>query len=123
MLKAEADVVEPEIVKNANTMLRGNYWTGQTAEAVTRKKPTYAKADDGGKVRQMLLTFTGIRNDKYHRRSKEKDRRNAAIAFINEYGSRRQAARPFMSKAVDDKEAAAVKAGEAVFEKWAKNNE
>lgn len=124
MLKAEADVVEPEIVNNANTMLHGKYWTGTTAGAVTRKKPKYTRASDGTRVRQMLLTFTGVREDKYHnpKYSKEKDRRNAAIAFINEYGARTQGPRPFMTKAVDDKETEAQDAGEAVFNAWAKKN-
>lgn len=122
MLKAEADVVEPEVVKNAETMLQGDYWQGLTAEALTRKKPSYTTGENGEKVREMLLTFTGLRDDKYHRYSKEKDRRNAAIAFINEYGTRKQAARPFMSKAVDDKEREAQDAGEAVFDEWAKKN-
>lgn len=124
MLRAEADVVEPEIVKNADVMLHGKYWTGTTAGAVTRKKPEYAKASDGTKVRQMLITFTGVRDDKYHNpaKSKEKDRRNAAIAFINEYGARTMGPRPFMSKAVDDKEHEAQNAGEAVFGAWAEKN-
>lgn len=120
MLRAEADVVEPEIVKNADVMLHGKYWTGTTAGAVTRKKPMYTKDSDGARVRQLLLTFTGVREDKYHNpeKSKEKDRRNAAIAFINEYGARGTPARPFMTKAVDDKEEEAQDAGEAVFETW-----
>ena len=122
MLKAEADVVEPEVVSNARTMLKGPYWTGQTAMAVTRKKPIYVKGENGQKVRELLLTFTGERDDEYHRKSKPKDRRNAAIAFINEYGKRTQPARPFMSKAVDDKEREAQDAGEAVFDAWAKKN-
>lgn len=123
MLKAEADIVEPEIVKNANTMLKGKYWTGTTAKATTRKKPVYTKDKDGNKVRQILVTFTGIRDDKYHRKSQNKDKRNAAIAFINEYGKRNQPPRPFVAKAVDDKEMQAQNAAEAVFDEWAKKNQ
>lgn len=122
MLKAEADVVEPEIVKNANTMLHGPYWTGATGKALTRKKPVYAKNAAGENVRELLLTFTGVRDDRYHRRSKEKDKRNAAIAFINEYGARHTPARPFMAKAVDDREAEAQDAGEAVYTAWLEKN-
>lgn len=32
----------------------------------------------------------------------KKGERNATVAFVNEYGTRRQAARPFMRKAADD---------------------
>lgn len=123
MLQAEADVVEPEVVRNAETMLNDRgYSTGATAEAVTRKKPAYGKNENGERVRELVLTFTGLRDDQYHKRSKEKDRRNAAIAFINEYGARGIPPRPFMSKAVDDKEEEAKDAGEAVFDEWAKKN-
>ena len=122
MLKAEADVVEPEVVRNAEEMLHGPYWQGLTAEAVTRKKPAYGKGENGERVRELVLTFTRLRDDKYHKKSKDKDRRNAAIAFINEYGARGIPPRPFMSKAVDDKEEEAKDAGEAVFNEWADKN-
>lgn len=123
MLQAEADVVEPEIVKNASTLLKGPYWTGTTAKAVKRKRPVYTKGSDGERSRELLITFTGVREDRYHRKStKESDRRNAAIAFINEYGNQKTEARAFMSKAVDDKETEAQNAGEAVFDKWLDKN-
>ena len=123
MLTAEADVVEPEVVRNASTMLNDRgYSTGATEEAVTRKKPVYGKGENGEKVRELVLTFTGLRDDQYHKRSKEKDRRNAAIAFINEYGARSMPPRPFMSKAVDDTQEEAMDAGEAVFAEWQKTN-
>ena len=123
MLQAEADVVEPEIVKNANTLLRGPYWTGTTAKAVKRKRPVYARDSQGGRVRELLVTFAGVREDEHHRKTtKESDRRNAAIAFINEYGNKKTEARAFMAKAVDEKEAEAQDAGEAVFDKWLNKN-
>lgn len=123
MLKAEADVVEPEVIRNAETMLNDRgYSTGATAEAVTRKKPAYGRGENGEKVRELVLTFTGLRDDQYHKRSKDKDRRNAAIAFINEYGARSMPPRPFMSKAVDDKQEEAMDAGEAVYNEWAEKN-
>lgn len=116
MLQAEADVVEPEIERNADIMLHGRYWTGTTKGAVHRKSPSNAKGKEGG--RELVLTFTGSRNDEYHRKSKPEDKRNAAIAFINEYGKRGVPARPFVSKAVDDKEKEALDAAESVFERW-----
>lgn len=126
MLKAEADVVEPEVVRNAETMLNDRgYSTGATAEAVTRKKPVYGKGENGEKVRELVLTFTGLREDAHHvanKKTEEKDRRNAAIAFINEYGARSMPPRPFMSKAVDDTQEEAMDAGEAVFAEWQKTN-
>lgn len=117
MLEAEADVVEPEIKRNADVMLHGKYWTGTTQGAVHRKAPTNATAKEGN-GRKLVLTFKGSRNDYYHMKSKPEDKRNAAIAFINEYGKRGVSARPFVSKAVDDKEKEAQDAAEAVFEKW-----
>ena len=125
MLQAEADVVEPEIVKNASTLLKGPYWTGTTAKAVKRKRPVYTKGSGGERSRELVITFKGLREDEHHRKTKEekeKDRRNAAIAFINEYGNKKTEARAFMAKAVDEKEAEAQDAGEAVFDKWLNKN-
>lgn len=125
MLRAEADVVEPRIRENARRMLneRGHS-TGATERAVTRRKPAFGKGDDGKQVREMLITFTGTRDDMKHRSGKDADKRNAAIAFINEFGSKKHGVRPrkFIEEAVSSMEKAAQDVGEAVFEKWAKNN-
>lgn len=125
MLRAEADVVEPRIRENARRMLNeGGHSTGATEKAVTRRKPTFGRGDDGKQVREILITFTGTRDDKTHRGGKDADKRNAAIAFINEFGSKKRGvrARKFIEQAVVSMEKAAQDAGEAVFEKWAKNN-
>ena len=57
MLTAEADIIEPAIVSNAETMLKGPYSTGDTAKAVFRKAPHNYKAARGGGQRQVPLQF------------------------------------------------------------------
>ena len=74
---------------------------------VTKPKLT----DDGGSV---SVTFSGKRKDKSHKTPT----RNAEIAFINEYGKRGQAARPFVRTANSRAEERIQKAGEAVWDKW-----
>ena len=120
MLMTEADVIEPEIRRNAGTMLKGNYWTGVTQEKLTRKKPHNWKGKRGNGQRQVTLTFKGIRVDKHH--SAKTRTRNAEIAFVNEYGARTTPPRPFIQKAIDDKEDQAYKSAEKVFRDWQEKN-
>ena len=114
MLTEEADTIEPEIRKNANTMLKGKYWTGTTALKLTRKPPHTWFGKQGTGQRQIALTFKGIRKDKYHK----KGTRNAEIAFVNEYGARGIPARPFIKQGIETKEKEAFDKAEAVFDKW-----
>ena len=44
--------------------------------------------------------------------------RNAEIAFVNEYGSRKQQARPFIGTAMSRNEAQIVEAGAKIIEDW-----
>ena len=114
MLTEEADTIEPEIRENANTMLKGPYWTGTTSRKLTRKPPHTWAGRRGNGQRQIALTFKGVRRDKYHK----KGTRNAEIAFVNEYGSRNIPARPFIQKGIESKEKEAFDKAEAVFDKW-----
>jgi hypothetical protein len=116
MLTAEADIIEPAIVSNAETMLKGPYSTGDTAKAVFRKAPHNYKAARGGGQRQVTLTFRGVRRDKYH----PNGTRNAEIAFVNEFGGRGNAARPFIQTAIDEKGETAFNSAEKVFDEWLK---
>lgn len=120
MLMSEADVIEPEIRRNAETMLRGKYSTGTTSLKLTRKKPHNWRGKRGNGQRQVALTFKGIRIDKYHKA--EARTRNAEIAFVNEYGSRTTPPRPFIQKSIDKKQDEAYDSAEAVFRRWQEKN-
>lgn len=49
--------------------------------------------------------------------------RNAEIAFINEYGTRKQAPRPFIQRANEKAGQAACQAQAAVYDRWLKEKE
>lgn len=116
MLNTQADVIEPEIARNADSMLHGEYWTGGTQKALVRKAPGYWRGKRGNGQRQIALTFNGIRVDDHH---KAKNRtRNAEIAFVNEYGARTTPPRPFIQKAIEDNENEAYESAEKVFRDW-----
>lgn len=116
MLEAEADIIEPAIINNAETMLKGAFSTGGTARAVFRKAPHNYTAARGNGQRQITLTFRGVRRDKYH----PNGARNAEIAFANEFGARGIPARPFIQRAIDEKGEAAFNDAERVFDEWLK---
>lgn len=108
MLNAEADVIQPKIHDNADKLLRGKYFTGTTRDSLSRKKPVNWKNGE----RQIALVFKGVRVDKNGKR------RNAEVAFINEYGSRNKPARPFIQKSIDEGEKEAFDRAEGIFRKW-----
>ena len=116
MLAAEADVIEPRIHHNADVMLLGEYSTGLSREKLTRLKPSRNR--DG--ERQLLLTWRGTRDYYLFRgeRHRREEVRNAEIAFINEYGSRKTPARGFIKAAIDDGEKEAVDGAEKIFRRW-----
>lgn len=102
MLTAQADVIEPEQKRTAQAM--GVYDTGLTASSIQRTK---AKKTKGG--RSLDITFKGSR------KRNGRTVRNAEIAFVNEYGRRGQAPRPFLQTAIQRKEQEAVEASERVY--------
>lgn len=120
MLQAEVAVTRPEISRNANVMLHGRYWTGTTRDSITVGKPhNYGKDAQ----REILLTFKGSRPN-----GRRKTKRNAEVAFLNEYGSanvrsgKKNPAREFIQEAVDATETQAVSAAETIFRKWQNEN-
>lgn len=113
MLQAEADVVEPAVRENARRDLEGKYATGKTAESLRRKNPENRKSDG---ERMLALTFEGTRKDKHH----TKGERSAAIAFLNEYGAKGRAARPFIRTAMEKNEPKAVEAALKILDDWLK---
>lgn len=110
MLNAEADVIQPKILENADKLLRGKYFTGTTRDSLSRKKPENWKNGE----RQIALVFKGVRQNK----NGINTRRNAEVAFINEYGSRNKPARPFIQKSIDESEKEAFDKAEGIFRKW-----
>ena len=66
---------------------------------------------DGGRV---TVTFKGERH-RWNTTTRE-----AEIAFLNNYGKKGQAARPFITQACEDNDSAdrVVAAGQAVFDQW-----
>lgn len=73
------------------------------------KETKFVKTDTGGHID---IYFSGTRT-----RSGEKTR-NAEIAFVNEYGKRSQAARPFMGTALAENEDKIANAGIKVLGDW-----
>lgn len=98
MLQAEAEIVEQAQI--AYGMQMGVYRSGETLASIRPGK--MKRGRNGG--RMIYVTPQGV-NDR--------EERNAAVAFINEYGKRNQTPRPFVATA---NEAAATPAVEAAAE-------
>lgn len=75
----------------------------------TLKETKFVKTENGGHID---LQFSGTRT------RNGKKTRNAEIAFINEYGKRSQAARPFMGTAIAENEDKIANAGIKVLGDW-----
>lgn len=110
MLDAEAQVVEEYQMGSAATMLRGPYYTGQTAMSIRRGK--MKKGRDG--TRQVYVTPQG---------TNDKGERNATVAFVNEYGvpSRKIPPRPFIAVANEKAADPAVAEAEKVYDEFLKS--
>ena len=101
ILNAESDVLVEAQRRTMSRMLKGPYSTGDTARSI--KKGKIKKGKDGKSI--------SISPQGTNRRGE----RNAAVAFINEYGKRGQPARPAIRTANTEAESAAVEAGEKVY--------
>ena len=108
MLNARADVVVEAQRQDAKRMLKGPYDTGETARSIKKGKP---KLRDGHRV--LYVTPTGSR-----KRGKAKAVRNAEIAFINEYGTRKIPARNFIRTANESCADAATAAEFEVYSRY-----
>lgn len=107
MLNAEADVIIPSQQKTAMEM--GVYRTGATAASISRGKPKQTKS---GKAIYV-----------YPRGSVKRGKtqiRTAEIAFLNEFGTKTQPARPFIRRANEKSAEAAVEAAEKVYDEHLK---
>lgn len=108
MLNAQADVVTA--AQKAKARAYGVQDTGLVISSIKKGKPKRKKG-----VRVIYITPSGTR-----RRGKQTVR-NAEIAFINEYGDRKQRARPFIRDANEASAEATTQAGFEVYDKWLKS--
>ncbi|MDY6444551.1 MAG: hypothetical protein SPK76_05925 [Bacteroidales bacterium] len=107
-LNAMAAVAEEHVRKTGQTMgVRDPESRVHILDTVTHTKPK--KSDAGG---YSDVTFSGTRT-----RGRTKTR-NAEIAFINEYGKRGQAPRPFIKQAAEQGADAIAKPGEEIIGAW-----
>lgn len=107
MLEAEARVVVD--AQRRSGLAMGVHRTGVTLDSITHGKTKRTK--DGG--RSMYL---------YPQGTNAKGERNAAVAFINEYGAPQRgiAPRPFIRTANEQAADAAVEAAAQVHDRWLK---
>jgi len=109
MLKAGAEIVADEQRKTARSMLgekgRGS---GTTVRSIKVKSPK--KSRGGG--REISITFDGSRPNG------KKTKRNAEVAFINEYGKPGQRAKQFIRIANETATDSVTEVQEAIMGKW-----
>lgn len=107
MLNAEADIVAKTIKEKGE-----EYGVHRTGETLAHIKKGKIKRDKDGNL-CIYVTFAG---------KNEKGTRYAEIAFINNYGTSKQQARPFVTYAEIKAEKPAGEAAEAVYNKWLQSN-
>lgn len=105
MLVAEAEVIAPAQAAEARAM--GVYDTGKTADSITYDRALKVKDSD----KSISVYPKGTRSDG-NRRSV------AEVAFVNEFGTSSQPARPFINTANEKSADAAVEAAAAVYDKF-----
>ncbi len=85
MVAAQAEVTEKALVFTAGTMLKGEYFEGEVARSVKAGRPRMNRG-----TATVKIEFKGLIHGN----------RAAEVAFVNEYGKRKQHARPFIKKAI-----------------------
>lgn len=108
MLTAEAEIIAEAQTAEAKAM--GVYDTGKTAQSITYDKKL--KETSGGKC--IYVYPQGSRSD-------GNKRRVAEVAFVNEFGTGEQPARPFIKTANEKKGAEAVDAAALILDKFHKS--
>ena len=80
--------------------------------------------DDKDKSRQLVLVWRGTRREfiKNGKAVRRKEIRNAEVAFLNEYGTRNNPPRPFISDGIDRGEKSAFDNAEVIFRSWQEKN-
>ena len=110
ILNAQADIAIP--AQQAKAQAYGVVDTGLMASSIKKTKPKILK--DGS--RAIYVYPHGSRT-----RGRGKKTRNAEIAFVNEYGVRGRAPRPFIRDANAACEEKIVQAAAEVHDKWLKS--
>lgn len=106
-----AEVAETEIRRTGESMgVRDSESDVHILDKIKRKKPKITP--EGG---YSMITFMGSRQ-----RGKKRTR-NAEIAFVNEYGSRKVKARPFIGTAITGAEDKIVQPGIDIVGDWIEN--
>ena len=103
ILNAQADVLVPEIKERAI-----GYGVSDTGDMIRSIKKGKAKRGKHG-GRQLVVSPRGKRKD---------GKTNAEVAFLNNYGTRHQMARPFWTDAEKVSERSMDKAGGNVYDKY-----
>ena len=106
MLDAQGDIVVAAQKRTASTMLRGPYYQGGVAEAVSKGR--FHKTRDG---KWLEVVFKGTQHGEPL----------ARIAYINEYGKVNQPARPFITTAIEQCAGDAAKKAETVYNDYLKS--
>ena len=106
MLAAQGEVIQEGQRKTASTMLRGPYYKGVVAGAVS-----VGKVRNSTRGPYLYVTFKGTRGKN----------RIAEIAFINEYGKTKQAPRAFIWTANEKNADAAVDATAKIYDEYLKS--
>jgi HK97 gp10 family phage protein len=102
MLIAEADVIAK--AQKEVGMQYGVHRTGTTLESISVGKP-----GGSGGAKHIYVRPRGLNAD---------GNRNAEVAFINEFGKKGQAPRPFIRDANESHMDEAVDAAEEIYDKW-----
>lgn len=105
MVDAMSDVIKDAQVYTAATMLQGPYYRGDVAASVAKSKVKQRKSGP-----YVDIEFKGESHGS----------RNAEIAFINEYGKKKQPARPFIRTANELSDKPSLQAGFSVYDQWLK---
>lgn len=118
MLNAMADVLVPS--QQAKARAYGVEDTGLLISSIKKGEPKLKKDT------RVIYVYpqgsrTRVTRDRKTGEKKVTKVRNAEIAFINEYGDRRQKARPFIRDANEACAEATTQAGFEVYDKWLKS--
>lgn len=110
MVKASADITEKALIYFAATMLSvdpGTYYRGDVARSVKRQPPRATKTGA-----TCIIKFEG----------ESHGNRNAEIAFVNHFGTSKQHARPFITRAEKESGDPGAKAAAEILHEWLKQN-
>lgn len=102
------EVAAEKIRSTGNTY--GVYDPESSVHVLDKVKINKPKKTDTGGYADVTFSGTRTRNGKQVR--------NAEIAFLNEYGKKNQAARPFVGEAMTKNEEQIIRAGAEIIQEW-----